>query len=1291
MITVSQLYKNINQISLILSVSPIKWKSRGSKNNMVLLYDGLIKRLNRNNIYNNINQIINDMSFNIKTIIKTNFIKPVIKQIKHTIKKPIIKPLLKPLIKSNFIKPSKQFNFLKSQNFLIKKDLAFHFHNMMVDKEYNLESLEVNNINGLYFLIKNFDEFIKTLPKDKQSSMTHKNKYGNSYKDVKYKSLLKHFDMSAREYGINKIYYERKKERLMNINGLGFQNMNREIRNFLTYGYYNDYDLNCCHFNILKYYCINLNIETPYLNEYLNDYKTHRKELSLLNPYKTIKFIKSKINSFLYLNSPSFSNIKRKLKLTDLFKNLGIEIINIILPKLKESEMMKIINIDLDKENYYLDKRKASTYAKQKACLSFLYQNLEYKILMESLQYMKKNKLIDMKTLKDGTIKINSFVSLIHDGFMITKDIKLNVGDLNKYLYEVFNYKFIFENKPIIKSPLHQEHLLLLERSELTKEEILNTNINDLKSIGDMKLKLVNTIMSKKIKYFEYKNVEYSKYKIPVLKDDDKIFNFDNIDNTTHKQMNIIYSKIKQRHYIDYQDDIINYDTFFIKSGLGDGKTHNFIEDIKLSILNNPDIKILIVLPRIILCSELHNELKKRDIQFIKYDERDKVKGTINSEKHNLLICCINSLYRVEGHFNKVIIDECETVIKSLFSPLIKRSRRQIYNNFTNYLINADQLFLVDGLLNRKTINFILDFRKDKRNIILENKKVLTNRNDYIKYNENELLNKFKLLNLRDGKLRVFASNSKNYLVESIYKILVELDLIDEKDILIITSTENTNGKLKNLQDQLDKKTSGLILFSPTMESGNSIINPVEDFFAYYINNSSDADSSYQQTGRCRDLTNNTINYCVNNTISKNRRIRSIKRKDIKTDFYFVKDKLNDFMAKMTPYDNNISSCLELLRYDNIKSEFINKDELNLFINHIIIKNKSYRYFDYQFINNVISSGHNFKVYYNENNNISEKLEIIKSKLLHNQTKKLIREKEEELNKDVMNEKINNLDNNIKLFDQKYKNDTSDKVEYIKFIYDQPLNMKEKLELGKNSEIEDLKGVSDEYKDQIEKIQKDIINVKLYEKVKNIIIKTTKKKEDNITMKHINNMIKKIKKFETIEKCYLDKRNTDYMSEFIKTRIMRCNYKITEGKLHNKECENIKVNLEHTRKEYNYISKKRGMDTTETNTYLYYVRSQYIFKIFELMDIKTDSLESLNNSHINLNLSNVMKINNFIDLNKKMFNIAFDKKNFPHLQLENKYLYRTFNQLFLNPIGLNKYDTQKREDNSRIRKHFISC
>ncbi|MBD2484306.1 plasmid replication protein, CyRepA1 family [Planktothrix sp. FACHB-1365] len=296
-------------------------------------------------------------------------------------------------------------------------------------------------------------------------------------------------------------------------------------------------------------------------------------------------------------------------------------------------------------------------------------------------------------------------------------------------------------------------------------------------------------------------------------------------------------------------------DTYFLKSGLGSGKTTWIINKLKelhqyrkfaLGKINNL----------------LFQFIAKTDGDFCHYQEHDGyiLKKDVNTN----FALCINSLihFDPEDFDNSIIIiDEFMSVLKQLYSPFLGSRRNTVIRLFEEAIRRAAIVFCLDGTLANNAVEFIKELRgKDKKyySVLNEHKSnslditiLQTTDTNSGKILMNEMSGVFKRILSHDKPVFVTAASQKNC------ETLDRMATSKGKKVIRLDSTTSPDECMKrflsNPSEYIELEKPDLVIISPSGGEGLDI--SIKGYFeaGYHIGNCLDADASYQMTARLRD------------------------------------------------------------------------------------------------------------------------------------------------------------------------------------------------------------------------------------------------------------------------------------------------------------------------------------------------------------------------------------------------------------------------------------------------------
>lgn len=295
-------------------------------------------------------------------------------------------------------------------------------------------------------------------------------------------------------------------------------------------------------------------------------------------------------------------------------------------------------------------------------------------------------------------------------------------------------------------------------------------------------------------------------------------------------------------------------DTYFIKSGLGTGKTTWLINELK-GIENI----------RKFAFGKINNLLLQfcaKDGTFYHYqeDEGQLLKSDINTN----FALCINSLIHFEDEAfdgSIIIIDEVVSVVKQLYSSFLGARQNRVIQKFEQAMRRAAIVVCTDGTLDDKTADFIMRLRGKTDNVykaLNEHKPQTFNMKfmqvtdtDSGKILDKEISGVFK---------KILTHNKPVFVTITSQKKAKELDVMADKrgkKVFRLDSETSTGSDAKiflaDPNNYIETEKPDLVIISPSGGEGLDI--SIKCYFetAYHIGNCLDADTNFQMISRLRD------------------------------------------------------------------------------------------------------------------------------------------------------------------------------------------------------------------------------------------------------------------------------------------------------------------------------------------------------------------------------------------------------------------------------------------------------
>jgi hypothetical protein len=284
----------------------------------------------------------------------------------------------------------------------------------------------------------------------------------------------------------------------------------------------------------------------------------------------------------------------------------------------------------------------------------------------------------------------------------------------------------------------------------------------------------------------------------------------------------------------DFYD--INSEYVFVRSNMRTFKTQNM-----KNCFNNS--KVLIVVFRTTLAKDFYREFENYGFENYLDFEGGVIKG-------NRIIVQLDSLYKVQGDFDTLILDECTYTLLHL-TEFANLNKRPVFSSLMSYLKFCKKVYFLDALLSNDFIDTVKSL-VNRPSFVLDNK--YESYKDYtIKFLENGLTQKKIISDLKQGLKVVLVSGSKKYIEAIGERIKTELGP-DFKQLLIHSKSDvkvNTSDWIQY----------NFLAYSPTICAGNSF-NPIhfDKLYAYFTNNSISADIGFQMLGRIRNIGDKIFN-----------------------------------------------------------------------------------------------------------------------------------------------------------------------------------------------------------------------------------------------------------------------------------------------------------------------------------------------------------------------------------------------------------------------------------------------
>ena len=327
---------------------------------------------------------------------------------------------------------------------------------------------------------------------------------------------------------------------------------------------------------------------------------------------------------------------------------------------------------------------------------------------------------------------------------------------------------------------------------------------------------------------------------------------YDKIQNPITVEINFTPTKIISEKYIPLETYTeCDTEVLAIQSNMKTGKTYcipdyiNHLDHIKS---DNIPTKILIVLFRISLVDSLHKNWK--DLNFTNYKDISNEK-VISSNVYPRLIIQFDSLHKVIGKYDLLILDEIESTTSHLSNGFVKLFQ-PCFTRFMDYCQKVPKVITMDATLQDQTLS-----------TIFQNRSITKVKNDYksfsdynAKFTHDKSYFEYQLMQeLKNGKKIILPSTCAQYAIR--LKELCKDITVNNKLIKIGIKTADIG------QDITTDEWSNfdLFIYSPTIVAGISFdIIHFDMCFAYFNNNSCDAEMMIQMLVRVRNLKDKVFN-----------------------------------------------------------------------------------------------------------------------------------------------------------------------------------------------------------------------------------------------------------------------------------------------------------------------------------------------------------------------------------------------------------------------------------------------
>jgi hypothetical protein len=146
------------------------------------------------------------------------------------------------------------------------------------------------------------------------------------------------------------------------------------------------------------------------------------------------------------------------------------------------------------------------------------------------------------------------------------------------------------------------------------------------------------------------------------------------------------------------------------------------------------------------------------------------IKGPISPEKNKNVVIQINSISRIIGIYDIIILDEISYTITTLINFYKKKVK--VFETLNELIFSCEKIICMDAGLIKNEINFVKNIRKEKKSYLINNINDKYKGNVYF-YEKKNFINCI-IKNLENGKKVELASNSESFISDNLKPILEE-------------------------------------------------------------------------------------------------------------------------------------------------------------------------------------------------------------------------------------------------------------------------------------------------------------------------------------------------------------------------------------------------------------------------------------------------------------------------------------------------------------------------------------
>lgn len=500
----------------------------------------------------------------------------------------------------------------------------------------------------------------------------------------------------------------------------------------------------------------------------------------------------------------------------------------------------------------------------------------------------------------------------------------INVDEISEHLQKKFN-------EPLIKVVIKEHENIFPECKPLTKTQFFKAT----EKLSELR---------KPKTYNLYRNRYLTSY-VPTHVEN---------DNTCTVIRKCPKTDLGNCQYLDIQKNLQVSDTIYVQSPMGTGKTYQlkkFLDNNQFvdclpgeeNDFNGQDSDIKLPEPPegkrharilVVVCRRSLGKVFTTYFDGFKYYEEAKSRFYSMSE-HPRWTCQINSLWKVIGKVDYLILDEFSTIHDMIFDHV--ENKKATISALKSYIKNSTKVIVMDALLRLKDRNYVDVLRAQKSKNHVVNK--WRNESKVIIYDDKKMLLEAAKEAVKQGLKIAFPVTSKEFGIKNVKAIFENEEIMGGK--YSVYQINSDNSKSLESFNQIDFSIYNVILFTPTITAGVEIPPNVliDKVFGYFTSRSASVENCIQMLGRARTVVSREYHICISDNASHPvpRSISQIENnyKNIwkKWRNFVNQTKFeNDKAFKFEDYkesDSIFHEHLQCVEIDNWNSSLVNEKELS--------------------------------------------------------------------------------------------------------------------------------------------------------------------------------------------------------------------------------------------------------------------------------------------------------------------------------------------------------------------------